>query len=83
MKVHEKNYPTNDLKFVSVVFPLKIWRHKFYGVYVDVFNDHKILQYVFTQRELNLSQKWWLKLTKDYDMIILSTQVRLILLLMF
>ena len=70
MKVLEKNYPTHDLEFVSVVFPLKIWRHKFYGVYVDVLTDHKILQYVSTQRELNLSQKWWLKLLKDYDMSI-------------
>ena len=39
-----------------------------YGFYVDVFTDHKSLQYVFTQRELNLRQRRWLELLKDYDM---------------
>ena len=53
-KVHEKNYPTHDLKLAAVVFALKIWRHYLYGVHVDVFTDHKNLQYVFTQKELNL-----------------------------
>ena len=52
--VHEKNYPTHDLKLAAVVFALKIWRHYLYGVHVDVFTDHKSLQYVFTQKELNL-----------------------------
>ena len=54
LKVHEKNYPTHDLEHAAVVFALKIWRHYLYGVHVDVFTDHKILQYVFTQKELNL-----------------------------
>ena len=48
IKVHEKNYPTHDLELAAVVFELKIWRHYFYGVHVDVFTDHKSLQYVFT-----------------------------------
>ena len=37
---------------------------------MDIFTDHKILQYVFTQKELNLGQIRWLKLFKDYDMSI-------------
>ncbi|KAH0712585.1 hypothetical protein KY289_008544 [Solanum tuberosum] len=53
------------------VFALKIWRHYLYGVHVDVFTDHKSLQYVFTQKELNLRQRRWLELLKDYDMSIL------------
>ncbi|WMV45744.1 hypothetical protein MTR67_039129 [Solanum verrucosum] len=57
LKVHEKNYPTHDLKLAAVVFVLKIWRHYLYGVHVDVFTDHKSLQYVFTQKELNLRQR--------------------------
>jgi len=71
MKVHEKNYPTHDLELASIIFALKIWRHYIYGVHVDVFTGHKSLQYVFTQKELNLKQKRWLELLKDYDMSIL------------
>ena len=51
-----------------MVFSLKLWRHYLYGVHVDVFTDHKHLQSVFTQRELNIRQWIWLKLLKDYDM---------------
>ncbi|WMV10110.1 hypothetical protein MTR67_003495 [Solanum verrucosum] len=54
LKVHEKNYPTHDLELAAVVFALKIWRHYLYGGHVDVFTDHKSLQYMFTQKELNL-----------------------------
>ena len=49
LKVLEKNYPTHDLELAAVVFVLKLWRHYLYGVHVDVFIDHKSLQYVFTQ----------------------------------
>ncbi|KAH0691243.1 hypothetical protein KY285_018431 [Solanum tuberosum] len=71
LKVHEKNYPTHDLELVVVVFTFKIWRHYLYGVHVDVFTDHNNLQYVFTQKELNLRQMRWLELLQDYDMSIL------------
>ncbi|XP_075096267.1 uncharacterized protein LOC142174380 [Nicotiana tabacum] len=54
LKAHEKNYPTHDLELAVVVFALKIWRHYLYGVHVDIFTDHKSLQYIFKQRELNL-----------------------------
>ncbi|WMV13887.1 hypothetical protein MTR67_007272, partial [Solanum verrucosum] len=68
LKVHEKNYPTHDLEFAAMAFALKIWRHYFYGVHVDVFTHHKSLKYVFTQKELNLRQRKWLEFLKDYDM---------------
>ena len=42
-----------------------------YGVHVDVFTNHKSLQYVFTQKELNLRQIRWLELLKDYDISVL------------
>lgn len=71
LKVHEKNYPTHDLELTVVVFAFKIWRHYLYGVHVDVFTDHKSLQYVFSQKELNLQQRRWLELLKDYDVSIL------------
>ena len=50
LKMHERNYPSHDYELASVVFSLKIWRHYLYGVHVDVFTDHKSLQYVFTQK---------------------------------
>ena len=71
LKVHEKNDQTHDLQFVVVIFDLKIWHHYLYGVHVYVFTGHKSLQYVFTQRELNLTQSRWLELPEDYDMSIL------------
>ena len=63
LKKHEKNYPTHDLELAAVVFALKIWRHYLYGVPCRIFIDHKSLQYIFTQKELNLR----LELIKDYD----------------
>ena len=69
--MHEKNNPTHDLELAAVVYALKIWRHYLYGVHVDILTDHKSLQYVFTQRDLNLRQRRWLELLKDYDMSVL------------
>ncbi|XP_075103258.1 uncharacterized protein LOC142177970 [Nicotiana tabacum] len=71
LKAHEKNYPTHDLELAVVVFVLKIWHHYLYGVHVDIFTDHKSLQYIFKQRELNLRQRRWLELLKNYDVDIL------------
>ena len=51
-----------------MVFGLKLWMHYMYRVHVDVFTNHKSLQYVFIQSELNLCQQRWLELLKDYDM---------------
>src|SRR5687767_13304654 len=71
LKVHERNYPTHDLELAAVVFALKNWRHYLYGIHVDVFTDHKSLQYVFTQKDLNIRQRRRLELLKDYDMSVL------------
>ena len=53
LKKHEENYPTHDLELVVLVFALKIWRHYLYGAPYMIFTDHKSLQYIFTQKELN------------------------------
>ena len=53
-KVHEKNHQTHDLRLVEVVFAVNIWRYYWYGIQVDVFTNYKSVQYVFTQKELNL-----------------------------
>nr|GEX13116.1 hypothetical protein [Tanacetum cinerariifolium] len=65
--VHEKNYTTHDLELGSVVFALKIWRHYLYGTKCTVFTDHKILQHILDQKELNMRQRRWLELLSDYD----------------
>ena len=49
------------------MFALKIWRHYLYGNHCRIFTDHKSLQYIFTQKELNLRKRRWLELIKDYD----------------
>ena len=67
LKKHGKNYPTHDLELVAVVFALKIWRYYLYGARCRIFTDHKSIQYIFTQKELNLRQRRWLELIKDYD----------------
>lgn len=67
LKPYEENYPTHDLELAAVVFALKIWRHYLYGESCDIFTDHKSLKYIFTQRELNMRQRRWLELLKDYD----------------
>ena len=68
LKPHEVNYPTHDLELAAIVFALKIWRHYLYGVKVRIYTDHKSLKYIFTQRELNMRQRRWLELIKDYDL---------------
>ena len=68
---HERYYPSHDLELDVVVFAMKIWSHYFDGNHVDIFTDHKSLQYLFTQKELNLRKIRWLELLKDYDISIL------------
>ncbi|GJW50572.1 putative reverse transcriptase domain-containing protein [Tanacetum coccineum] len=65
--IHEKNYTTHDLELGSVIFALKIWRHYLYGTRCTVFTDHKSLQHILDQKELNMRQRCWLKLLSDYD----------------
>ncbi|GJW04731.1 putative reverse transcriptase domain-containing protein [Tanacetum coccineum] len=67
LKIHEKNYTTHDLELGSVVFALKIWRHYLYGTKCTVFTDHKSLQHILDQKELNIRQHHWLELLSDYD----------------
>ncbi|KAA0032467.1 pol protein [Cucumis melo var. makuwa] len=71
LKSHEQNYPTHDLELAAVVFALKIWRHYLYGEKIQIFTDHKSLKYFCTQKELNMRQRRWLELVKDYDCEIL------------
>ena len=55
-KEHEKNHPTHDLELAAVVFTLKIWRHYLYGAYCKIYTYYNILKYIFTRKELNMTQ---------------------------
>ncbi|GJW64997.1 putative reverse transcriptase domain-containing protein [Tanacetum coccineum] len=67
LKIHKKNYTTYDLELGAVVFALKMWRHYLYGTKCTVFTDHKSLQHILDQKELNMRQRRWLELLSDYD----------------
>nr|GEW45837.1 putative reverse transcriptase domain-containing protein [Tanacetum cinerariifolium] len=67
LKPHEEKYTTHNLELGAVVFALKIWRHYLYGTKCIVFTDHKSLQHVLNQKELNMRKRRWLELLTDYD----------------
>nr|GEY47224.1 putative reverse transcriptase domain-containing protein [Tanacetum cinerariifolium] len=66
-EIHKKNYTTHDLELGAMVFALKMWRHYLYGTRCPVFTDHKSLQHILDQKELNMRQRRWLELFSDYD----------------
>ncbi|GJS14142.1 putative reverse transcriptase domain-containing protein [Tanacetum coccineum] len=67
LKIHEKNYTTHDLELGAVVFALKTWRHYLYGTKSVIYTDHKSLQHIFDQKELNMRQRRWIELFSDYE----------------
>nr|GEU38805.1 putative reverse transcriptase domain-containing protein [Tanacetum cinerariifolium] len=67
LKVYEENYTTHNLELGAIVFALRLWRHYLYGTKCVVFTDHKSLQYILNQKELNLRQRRWIELLSDYD----------------
>jgi hypothetical protein len=68
LRRHEEHYPTHDLELAAVVHALKIWRHYLLGNTCHLYTYHKSLKYIFTQLELNMRQRRWLELIKDYDL---------------
>ncbi|GJV98007.1 putative reverse transcriptase domain-containing protein [Tanacetum coccineum] len=67
LRTHEENYMTHDLELGAVVFALRLWRHYLYGTKCVVYTDHKSLQYILDQKELNMRQRRWIELLSDYD----------------
>nr|GEY68896.1 putative reverse transcriptase domain-containing protein [Tanacetum cinerariifolium] len=67
LKIHKKNYTTHDLELGAVVFALKMWRHYLYETKSVIYTDHKSLQHIFDQKELNMNQRRWIELFSDYD----------------
>jgi hypothetical protein len=68
LRNHEQNYPTHELELAAVIHALKIWRHHLIGAKCSIYTDHKSLKYIFTQADLNMRQRRWLELIKDYDL---------------
>ena len=66
-KNHKKNYPTHDMELAAIGFALKILRYYLYGEQFEVYSNHKSLNYIFTQRDLNMRQRMWMKFLEDYD----------------
>ncbi|GJY36974.1 putative reverse transcriptase domain-containing protein [Tanacetum coccineum] len=67
LKKHEENYTTHDLELGAVVFSLRLWRHYLYGTKCTMYTDHKSLQYILDQKELNMRQRRWIEILSDYD----------------
>ncbi|GJW71577.1 putative reverse transcriptase domain-containing protein [Tanacetum coccineum] len=70
LRKNKKNYTTHDLDLGAVVFALRLWRHYLYGTKCTVYTDHKSLQYILDQKELNMRQRRWIELLSDYDCVI-------------
>jgi hypothetical protein len=68
LQCHEEHYPTYDLELLDVVHALKVWRYYLLGNLVYIYTDHKSLKYLFTQPNLNIRQRRWLELIKDYEL---------------
>jgi hypothetical protein len=68
LRKHKVNYMTHNLELATVVHALKIWRHYLMGKRYELYTDHNSLKYIFTQSNLNLRQRRWLELIKDYDL---------------
>jgi hypothetical protein len=68
LRHHEEHYPTHDLELAVVVMALRTWRHYLLGNTTHIYTDHKSLKYIFTQPDLNMRQRRWLELIKDYEL---------------
>ncbi|GKE01754.1 putative reverse transcriptase domain-containing protein [Tanacetum coccineum] len=70
LRKNEENYTTHDLEMGAVVFALRLWRHYLYGTKCTVYTDHKSLQYILDQKELNMRWRRWIELLGDYHCVI-------------
>jgi hypothetical protein len=68
LRRHEEHYPTHDLELAAMVMALRTWRHYLLGNVVHIYTDHKSLKYIFTHPDLNMRQRRWLELIKDYEL---------------
>ncbi|GJU83634.1 putative reverse transcriptase domain-containing protein [Tanacetum coccineum] len=60
-------YCDASIKGFGAVLMQREKRHYLYGTKCVVFTDHKSLQYILDQKELNMRQRRWIELLSDYD----------------
>jgi hypothetical protein len=68
LRRHEEHYHTHDLELAAVEMALRTWCHYLLGNMVHIYTDHKSLKYIFTQPDLNMRQRRWLELIKNYKL---------------
>ncbi|GKB14580.1 putative reverse transcriptase domain-containing protein [Tanacetum coccineum] len=79
LKIDEKNYTTHDLELGAIVFALKIWRQYLYGMKSVIYTDHKSLQHIFNQKELNMQQRRWIEtMTSKFATIMSSIKDKIL-----
>nr|GEV40318.1 putative reverse transcriptase domain-containing protein [Tanacetum cinerariifolium] len=59
-----------SLKGFGAVLMQREKRHYLYGTKCTVYTDHKSLQYILDQKELNMRQRRWIELLSDYDCVL-------------
>ncbi|GKB74151.1 putative reverse transcriptase domain-containing protein [Tanacetum coccineum] len=78
LKVHEKNYTIYDLELGAVVFALKMWRHYLYGTKCVMFTNHRSLQHILNQKELNMRQRRWREASRyEFSALVLTISLNL------
>ncbi|GJR07769.1 putative reverse transcriptase domain-containing protein [Tanacetum coccineum] len=60
-------YCDTSIKGLGAVLMQREKRHYLYETKCTVFTDHKSLQHILNQKELNMRQRRWLELLSDYD----------------
>ncbi|CAI5483727.1 unnamed protein product [Closterium sp. Yama58-4] len=60
LQAAERNYPIHDKEMLAIIHAFKLWRCYLVGADVTVRTDHKSLQYLRAQPNLNPRQTRWL-----------------------
>ncbi|GLB43819.1 putative chromo (CHRromatin Organisation MOdifier) domain containing protein [Lyophyllum shimeji] len=65
----ERNYEIHDKEMLAIIRALKEWRYLVQGSRhkIEIWTDHKNLEYFLTARKLNRRQVRWSVLLADYD----------------
>ncbi|GKA87769.1 putative reverse transcriptase domain-containing protein [Tanacetum coccineum] len=65
LRVHGEELYNQDLELGAVVFAFKTWRHYLYGAKSVIYANHKSLQHIIDQKELNVCQQNGFNCVKD------------------
>jgi hypothetical protein len=70
MEPAELNYPIHKKELLAIVAAFKVWRHYLEGAegVVQVFTDHKSLEYFMITKQLTRRQARWAELLAEFNM---------------